>query len=706
MATFILEAGMEELPARFQPGLEAELLERFTKALNEAELVHQSLSVCSTPRRFAVTITGLNLVQPTRTEQVTGPPVRVAYDANGQYTPAAQGFARTNGVDVSALQTVTTDKGDYLAVSVTRGGASTAAVLAVLCQGIVSTLPFPKSMRWGSDDFTFARPLRWLVALLDDQLIPFTVGRVPSGRETHGHRVHAPGPFSINHAADYAAVMATASVVPHALDRRNAIVRGGDEQAAKVHGKVLWKQSLLDEVQGLCEHPVPLLGDIDPAYLEVPREVLLTSMESHQKSFGIEGADGKLLPHFLTVLNITPPDVALVKTGWERVLRARLEDARFFWRTDLASSFDQWLDALDKVIFLAPLGSMGDKTRRLSSLCAYLAQRLRTRDGAPWAESSLIPLAERAGRLSKADLVSQMVGEFDTVQGIMGGIYARKKGEAEEVAAALAEQYLPAGPDSPVPATRLGAILSMADKADTMVGCFGLGMIPTGAADPYALRRAALGIARILLENNLTLEGGVVGLFTRARVLYADRPWKLDAAETLSKLEDFFAGRVKNLFLTTGHDTLFVEAAAAGGSGAADVVALILRLTALEDLSRTPDFIPVVQTFKRVANIIRKQAKAETLSGQVNASLLTDDAEKALAAHLAEHFSDVTSLIERNNYTEVLSRLSALRPLVDAFFEKVMVMCDDPALRTNRLNMLMVISKAMDSVADFSALQI
>lgn len=700
MATFILEVGMEELPARFLAGLEAELSERFTKALDEAGLAPQSLAVCSTPRRFVVRVEGLELVQPERTELLTGPPVRIAYDANGQPTPAAQGFARTAGVDVSALQTLSTEKGDYLSVQIKRGGARTADVLSEIAARIVGTLSFAKSMRWGCGDFTFARPLRWIVALLDNDVVPFTVGTVSSGRETFGHREHGFGPFILGSPEDYLPTMARAGVTPQAAVRRDTIISGGDAQAATVGGKVLWKESLLDEVQGLCEHPVPLLGDIDPCYLEVPREVLLTSMESHQKSFGLEGPDGKLLPHFLTVLNMTPPDVALVKKGWERVLRARLEDARFFWKSDLEVPFDNWLASLDTVIFLAPIGSMGDKTRRLAALGAYLAENLRKSTGEVCGADPA--LAERAGRLSKADLVSGMVGEFDTLQGIMGAIYARKKGEDPDVATALGEQYLPAGPDSPVPASLLGAILSMADKADTLVGCFGLGMVPTGAADPYALRRAALGISRILLEKNLLLD--VPALFEKARELYGERKWKLSESDAQAKLLEFFAGRVKNLFLTAGHNTLFVEAVTASGSIQVGTVGR--RLAALEAFSKSPDFAAVAQTFKRVSNIIRKQGQKDDLSGQFIADLLHDDAEKALAAHLSAHFADVDSLLERGDYPEVLRRLAELRPLVDAFFDKVMVMSDDTALRANRLNMLKRISLAMDGVADFSALQL
>ncbi len=422
MATFLLEIGTEELPARFLPGNEQELHSRFAAGLKEAGLGFETISVRSTPRRATVLVENLDAVQPLREELVMGPPARVAFDATGQPSKAAEGFARTNGVDVASLETISTEKGDYLAARVSRGGASAEEVLKALCPAIITVLPFPKRMHWGSGDFIFARPIRWIVALFDEQVVPFAVGGVQSGRETFGHREHGPGPFTLNAPADYDAVMEKAGVTPSAAARRAAIVARGNEQAAAAGGTVIWKDSLLDEVQGLCEHPVPLLGDIEPCYLEVPREVLLTSMETHQKSFGVQGPDGSLLPHFLTVLNMTPPDRELVKKGWERVLRARLEDARFFWRTDLSASFDDWLQSLDAVIFLASLGSMGDKSRRIAALCQWLAQNVRPADKPETPFGVNEDDAARAGILSKADLVSAMVGEFDTLQGIMGGI--------------------------------------------------------------------------------------------------------------------------------------------------------------------------------------------------------------------------------------------------------------------------------------------
>jgi len=570
-------------------------------------------------------------------------------------------------------------------------------MLADICPAIISALPFAKRMRWGGNEFAYARPLRWIVALLDGDVASFTVGPVQSGRRSFGHRVHGPGTFELAHANEYLDCVANGEgVILDAAKRRSRIRAQGDALAAAIGGAVLWKESLLDEVQGLCEQPVPLLGRLDTSFLELPREVLLTSMESHQKSFGVQGADGALLPYFLTVLNIRPPDESLVRNGWERVLRARLEDARFFWKTDLAGNFGQWLATLDTVIFLGPLGSMGDKARRLETLCGWLARNIAPGD------AQLAHDAERAGRLCKADLVSGMVGEFDALQGIMGGIYARRMGEAEAVAAAIAEHYLPAGPDSALPRTDAGAFLAVADKADTLTGCFGLGLIPTGAADPNALRRCALGISRILLERGYRLD--IRELFAEAFRLYGYRPWTLGREECLARLEEFFGARLKHLYISQGRQTLLVEAAL--GADFSDVWAAGRRLAVLERLSRREDFALSVQTFKRVANIIRKQAAAMELDGQWNDALLVEAAEKALAGQLTALLPHFDELWARDDFDALFALLQELRPAVDAFFDTVMVMCEDAALRANRLNLLRALVQRLEGLADFAALQI
>ncbi len=693
MASFVLEIGTEELPSRFLPGMEKDLRERFDSAFEEAGLRPERLDVFSTPRRALVSVKGLATVEPEKEELVTGPPVRIAFGPDGRPTKAAEGFARTNNTAVDALFTVQTDKGDYAALRKKTGGRPTLELLQEVCPAVIRNLAFPKRMRWGNGDFAYPRPVRWILALLDDTVVSFEVGGVKSGRETRGHREHGPGPFPVPHADDVLRILSEkGKVTPDGSERRAVIVKRGDALAAEVGGKVIWKESLIEEVQGLCEHPVPLRADINPSYLELPREVLLTSMETHQKSFGLEDADGRLLPHFLTVLNMTPPDPAVVKKGWEWVLRARLEDARFFWKTDLESSFDAWREALKPVIFLAPLGSMAEKTERIAALCAWLADTTGRADRND---------ALRAGLLSKADLVSQMVGEFDTLQGIMGGIYARRMGEKECVAAALAEQYLPAGPDSPLPATELGGLLSIADKADTLAGCFGLGMIPTGAADPYALRRAALGIARIMLEKDLRFD--VQALFAFAQQQYGERKWKLSPSEALAKLEEFFAARVKNLFITQGCETLLVEAVS--GAGTASVRTMGRRLSALKTMSLRPDFEKTVQAFKRAGNIIRKQGRDSVPSGRWDRALLCEEAEKRLATILEEMAPAFEEAEKDDAFERMFELIASLQPAVDGFFDQVMVMCEDEAVRVNRLNLLKAVTLYLDRLADFSALQ-
>lgn len=697
MSLFVLEIGSEELPARFLPTQEAELLARFTTALEEQGIEHGGVRVMTTPRRAVVFIDNVQPLQREKEEVVTGPPVRAAYGPDGKPTKALEGFVRTGGVSLADVFTVETEKGVYVAVRKRSGGARAVDLLAEICPAIILAQPFAKRMRWADHTLAYARPLRWILALMDDAVVPFTVGPVSSGRQTWGHRIHGKKNDSIvldvPSAEQYLSIVREqGGVEPDPALRSAAIVEGGNAQAAAVQGTVLWKDSLLEEVRGLCEHPVPLLGNIDPAFLEVPREVLLTSMESHQKSFGVEDKNGTLLPHFLTVLNLTPVDVEVVRKGWERVLRARLEDARFFWRSDLNEGFDTWLQRLDTVIFLGPLGSMGDKTRRLEHLCAWLAKECAQGDAT---------LAARAGRLSKADLVSGMVGEFDTLQGIMGGIYAGRMGEDKAVAAALAEQYLPAGPDSPVPASLLGAFLSMADKADTMAGCFGLGMIPTGAADPNALRRCALGITRIILDHNLRLD--VRELFRKALELYGERKWKLGKDECLAKLDEFFAGRLRNYWTSRGAEVLLVEAVI--NAGCHDVWAAGQRLAALEKLHAGPRYTEAVQTFKRVANIVRKQGESG-LSGCYKAELLQEAPEKALAAALDAALPRFDRLWKEDKFEDICGLLLELRPAVDGFFEGVMVMCDDAALRDNRLNLLKALMDRMARFADFAALQV
>ncbi|THB69924.1 MAG: glycine--tRNA ligase subunit beta [Desulfovibrio sp.] len=696
MAEFVLEIGTEEMPARFLPGLTRDLETLLAKALDEAQVEYDQVRTLATPRRLVAHIPDLAQGQQESEELVTGPPLRVAFDTDGNPTKAGAGFAKTQGVDLADTFTHATDKGEYLAVRKKTGGGKTIDLLPGLLGEVIQALPFPKRMRWGANEFAFGRSIRWLLALMQDTVVEFEVASIASSNQTLGHRVHGFGPWDVTSAKDYFTVLKDkGQVVLDEAERKAMIVEQGNGLAAKAGGSVVWNDALLQEVAGLVEFPRMAMGTFEDSFLELPRQVLLTSMQSHQKSFGVEDGQGKLLPHFLTALNIEPKDIGLVQKGWERVLRARLEDGRFFWITDLKQDLQTWLDELDNVVFLGPLGSMGDKARRLEKLCAWLAQSV---------DADQPDLAARAGRLAKADLVSEMVGEFDKLQGVMGGIYAAKQGEDELVATAISEQYLPAGPDTPVPDSLFGALLSLADKADTLVGCFGLDMIPTGAADPYALRRGALGICRLIIEKGLRID--LMDFLAQALDLYGGIEWKLSREDVLAKLEEFVAQRLKGLFTSQGFETLVVEAAVS--ASIKDVWALKARVEALAEFSKEPDFEQAVLTFKRAGNIILKQGQEAgvALTGQYQADQLQEDAEKALASAIAEFTPRFDELWARDDFGALMAMLRELRPSVDSFFDNVMVMCEDPALRLNRLNLLKALVDPLSRVADFNALQV
>ena len=629
---------------------------------------------------------------------MSGPPERVGLDASGAPTQAAIGFAKGQGLDVADVFVQETAKGRYLALRKTTGGQSALELLPGICLEIVRKLSFPKRMRWGSREFAFGRPVHWFVALLDETVVPFELDGIVSGRATRGQRIMGPGPFAVPSAAAYFSIIRDQGKVVLDARERESLVRSQAETLARqAGGSAVINPSLLVEVTGLTEHPVVLLGRFDPKFLAVPREVLITSMESHQKSFAVENAKGELLPVFLTTLGLAPGDPELVRRGWQRVLAARLEDARFFWEADLATDTEKWLTKLESVVFLAGLGSMRDKSRRLERLCGRVAELA----GQP----EIMLEASQAGGLAKVDLVSDMVGEFAELQGIMGGIYLRRKGQSKAVSRAIAEQYLPAGPDSPVPASLAAAVLSIADKADTLAGCFGLDMAPTGAADPYALRRAALGICRTVIETT-GLHLNLMELFQAAIDGYGDAAFKVARTHILARLLDFFGQRLRAYFAGLGHDTLVVEAAV--GASFDDVAALAARVEALSAFAATPGFDRAVLTFKRAANIIRKQGAGagQPLTGTVRAALLDEQAEKDLAAACADVFPRYDALFEAGDYAAVLALLHELRPAVDGFFDHVMVMCEAMDVRLNRLNLLKALVDRLGRVADFAALQV
>ncbi len=696
MSDFVFEIGLEEMPARFLPDLEGGCRELAEEYINSAHIAYAGVYTYSTPRRLVLLVQDIAKIQEKRSELITGPPKSIAYTESGELTKAGLGFARSQKVDSGKLFVHDTPKGEYLAVQKQVGGQATQDILPEICSQIVAKLPMPKRMRWESSGFSFARPIRWIVALLDEAVVSIRVASLQAGRKTWGHRVHGPGPWEIDSAQEYFALLRDkACVVVDRGERTTTIREQGDSLAQTQEGSVVWNDSLLAEVASLVELPVPVLGRFDQKYLDLPRDVLLTTMESHQKSFGIEGKDGKLLPFFLCTLNLEPKDLELVRIGWERVLKARLEDAAFFWKADTNATLKQWQAELDKVVFLGPLGSMGAKAKRLQELAAHLTQN---------EPANVHQDTVRAAALAKVDLVSEMVGEFADLQGTMGGIYARQKGESQAVAQAVAEHYLPTGPESEVPQSRAGALLSIADKADALAGCFGLNMIPTGAQDPYALRRQALGIIRTAWKHELRFS--VHDLLGKAFDAYKDVDWKLDKKAALDALHDFLAHRIRALCTSHGFGTRVVDAAL--GAGFDDLWAFDQRLQALERFGQEDDFAQAVLTFKRADNIIRKQgeqAQVDLLAGY-REDLFVEPQEKALAQALTQMQPRWEALWEKEDFDQLFGLLRELRPVVDDFFDHVMVMSEDQALRQNRLNMLQELVTRLSVLADFSALQI
>lgn len=696
MANFLLEVGTEELPARFLHGLEKELKECFSSSLNVLGFQSVEVFLYVTPRRLVIYLKGLDTIQPFHEEEVVGPPINIAFDSTGSPTKAAIGFAKTLGVTLDDLKHVVTDKGTYLSGIKKTGGMCTSIVLSSVCPEIFTKLSAPKRMRWGSGSFAFIRPIRWILALLDTDIVSFTLGNVCSNRYTFGHRCYCSEKIEVPCADEYFTIIQEkGKVILDAKVRRDRILNDGNKTVVSIDGRVLWVDTLLEEVVGLVEHPYPMLGSIDPKFLELPKEVLLTSMESHQKSFGVLGNNGNLLPYFLTVLNMDPPDVALVKQGWERVLQARLEDASFFWKVDLESSFEEWCTKLEHIIFLEPLGNMAQKTHRISALCGCLSKKV---EGVSYED------AREVGLLSKADLVSSMVEEFPELQGIMGGIYATYHGKSAYVARALSEQYLPSGPDTVVPSTDLGSLLSIADKLDTLIGCFGLGIIPTGTADPYALRRCALGIIRIILEKGYSFS--LQELFIEAQKGYGDIPWKLSISDVIQKLEEFFRARLKNYFLTLGYETIIIDAVITAQSD--PMWTITQRLDCLTQLSRHKDFYQKIHTFKRVINIVKKYSEdsGSELTGAWNQLLLHEDAEKTFSDQLTSAFTLFGTYRQQQNIEKIFEIIIELQPNIDIFFDNIMIMCDKSEIRVNRLNMLKALTQYMGELVDFSALQV
>lgn len=692
MADLLFEIGCEELPATFiEPAL-ASLRQEAEQALAEARLRVGEVRVYGSPRRLALLALGLAERQTPRVTEVRGPAASAAFDAEGRPTRAAEGFARSRGVPVESLIRRTTDQGEYVFARVEEAALEATAVLPDLLKGLVERLRFPKSMHWNESGLRFARPIRWLVAVLDGKPLPLEVAGVRAGTTSRGHRLLAPGPVEVD-AASYLQRLRERKVLADPQERREEVRRQAEAVAAAGGGRLVARPSLLDEVAGLVEWPTALEGRFPEEYLELPDPVLVTPMEAQQRYFPVVGPDGRLQNRFIVISNGDPAAGEVIIRGHERVLRARLADAAFFYREDLKRSLADRVPELAGMSVHEALGSFLDKTRRLERLAAALARdaELSEEEGA-W----LI----RAAHLSKADLVTHMVYEFPELQGVMGREYARIQGEPEPVAVALEEQYRPRGrADDLLPETRLGALLAVADRMDSLAGAFLAGLTPTGSQDPYGVRRAALGILAILESMGLELE--LPGLVRQALDGYAVQGRSVDEA-TASKVLEFLQQRMKGVLLDRGYRYDLVDAVLAARFER--VPEVLARVEAFQRWAGGEDFDAVRTAFGRVANLVaqaRSRGKAGASPGPVRSEYLREEAERELAQAFEGTRRAVAPLLAARRYGEALEAMAALRPRIDRFFDEVLVMAPEPELQANRLNLLGQMTAFFGQVCDW-----
>ncbi|MBW1859328.1 MAG: glycine--tRNA ligase subunit beta [Deltaproteobacteria bacterium] len=695
MKTLLIEIITEEIPAGYiEPALEA-MKTLMSQRLSQSRIEHGPMEVLGTPRRLALIVQKVAERQTSITKEVVGPPRTAAFDAEGKPTKAAEGFARSQGVSIKHLSIKTTAKGEYVCVKKRERGKSSWKLLQTIIPEVITAIPFPKSMRWADLSLVFARPIHGILALLGDRIIPFKMENIKSGRRTLGHRFMHPRPVVVSDASEYAAALRSAYVVADISERKKMVREDIDEAARKLGGEVIADDVLLDTVTHLVEYSAVSAGTFDAAFLEVPREVLITAMREHQKYFAVVGTDDQLLPCFIAVNNTPAKDIDLVTSGHERVLRARLEDARFFFQADAKITLKEMVERLKGVLFQAKLGTMFEKVGRVQKLAEHLAELT-----AP----ELKVQVSRGAWLCKSDLTTHMVNEFPKLQGVMGRIYAAHAGESEEVARAVEEHYLPAYAGGPLPESAAGALLSIADKLDTICGCFGIGLIPSGTSDPYALRRQAIGIVQIMLAR--TFQWSLKELIRKSLELLQDKISE-DAVQTEERVLTFFQHRLEHLL---GEDGFSKDVIAAVVSASVDnVPAVRSRTAALEVLKTKSDFEPLAVAFKRVVNIIKQatergdiQAQSDGQEARADSNLFQQAEEHELYQALNKVKQDISGDLEKGAFDLALLKVAGLKGPVDGFFDGVMVLTEDERLKQNRLALLEEIADLFNIFADFS----
>jgi glycyl-tRNA synthetase beta chain len=681
---FLFELGTEELPPLALPELERSLAASIRAGLEAAGLPHGALHAYAAPRRLAVLVHELVDTQPEQRIKRRGPPVNAAFDKQGAPTRAATAFADSCGVALDALGRITEGKGEFLYFEGSKPGASTASLLPGIVQAALDALPIPKRMRWGASDAEFVRPVHWLTLRFGDDVVAARLLDTDAGANTRGHRFHAPQELALRSPSAYADTLREHGyVIADFAERRERIRTQITACATRLGGRVVQDDALLDEVTALVEWPIAVEGRFEDRFLALPREVLISTLQEHQRYFPVEDAHGALTPWFITISNIDSREPQRVREGNERVVRPRLSDAAFFHAQDRKQALHAWRAGLDRVTFQTKLGSIGDKVRRVQDLATHIATALGG-DGAR---------AARAAELCKCDLLSAMVGEFPELQGIMGAYYAAADGEDAEVAAAVREHYLPRGAGDALPTTRTGSIVALADKLDTLAGIFATGQKPSGNKDPFGLRRAAIGVLRIVLEQKLDLD-----LAELAKIAVAAQP--VGTEDTAREVLDYVMERARAYYADHGYAAeLFDAVLATGVSRPLDFDA---RMAALAAFGRLPEAESLAAANKRIANILRKSESPA--SAAIDATLLQEPAERALHTALEALSADVTAALAARHYDAALTRLASLRPSVDAFFTDVMVNADDAALRANRLALVARVRALFSGVADLSRL--